>query len=120
MRANLEAFRDWRHSPADAHRQRPTRDLSVEVLGLRSPAPFFLAPVGVLSIAHEEAEVGVAKAPASSGVPMVLSSAATHSIEEVAETGAPRWFQLYWVSDREICASFVAARRGARATARSS
>jgi isopentenyl diphosphate isomerase/L-lactate dehydrogenase-like FMN-dependent dehydrogenase len=37
----------------------------------------------------------------------VLSSAATHSIEEVAATNAPRWFQLYWVNDREICASFV-------------
>jgi len=83
------------------------RDISVEVLGLRSPAPFLLAPVGVLSIAHEEAEVGVARAAASSGVPMVLSSAATHSIEEVAATNAPRWFQLYWVNDREICASFV-------------
>jgi isopentenyl diphosphate isomerase/L-lactate dehydrogenase-like FMN-dependent dehydrogenase len=77
------------------------------VLGLRSPAPFFLAPVGVLSIAHEEAEVGVAKAAASSGVPMLLSSAATNSIEEVAATNAPRWFQLYWVNDREICESFV-------------
>jgi lactate 2-monooxygenase len=77
------------------------------VLGLRSPAPFFLAPVGVLSIAHDEAEVGVAKAAASSGVPMILSTAATNSIEEVAETNAPRWYQLYWVNDREICASFV-------------
>jgi isopentenyl diphosphate isomerase/L-lactate dehydrogenase-like FMN-dependent dehydrogenase len=61
----------------------------------------------VLSIAHEEAEVGVARAAASTGVPIVLSSAATHSLEEVAATGAPRWFQLYWVSDREICASLV-------------
>jgi lactate 2-monooxygenase len=38
---------------------------------------------------------------------MMLSSAATHSIEEIAESGCPRWFQLYWVNDREICASFV-------------
>jgi isopentenyl diphosphate isomerase/L-lactate dehydrogenase-like FMN-dependent dehydrogenase len=84
-----------------------TRDISVEMLGVRSPAPFLLAPVGVLTIAHEEGEVGVAQAAAASGVPMILSSAATHSIEQVAETGAPRWFQLYWVNDREICASFV-------------
>ena len=76
---------------------------------LHSPAPFLLAPVGVLSIAHEEAEVGGRRRrAASSGVPMLLSSAATHSIEEVAERrDAPRWFQLYWVNDREICASFV-------------
>jgi L-lactate dehydrogenase (cytochrome) len=38
---------------------------------------------------------------------VLLSSAATHTIEDVAETGAPRWFQLYWVNDRDICASFV-------------
>ena len=40
-------------------------------------------------------------------MPFLLSSAATHSIEQVAETGAPRWFQLYWVNDRDICESFV-------------
>ncbi len=106
MRANLDAFQRWQIRPRMLAGN-AVRDLSVDVLGLHSPAPFFLAPVGVLSIAHEESEVGVGKASASSGVPMLLSSAATHSIEEVAATGAPRWFQLYWVNDREICASFV-------------
>jgi isopentenyl diphosphate isomerase/L-lactate dehydrogenase-like FMN-dependent dehydrogenase len=106
MRANLDAFSRWRLRPRMLAGN-AARDLSVNVLGTRSPAPFFLAPVGVLSIAHEEAEVGVARAAAASGVPMLLSSAATHSIEQVAETGAPRWFQLYWVNDRDICASFV-------------
>jgi lactate 2-monooxygenase len=106
MRANLDAFQSWRIRPRMLAGN-AVRDISIDVLGMHSPAPFFLAPVGVLSIAHEEAEVGVGKASASSGVPMLLSSAATHSIEEVAATGAPRWFQLYWVNDREICASFV-------------
>src|SRR4051794_8395637 len=106
MRANLDAFARWRIRPRMLAGN-ASRDISVEVLGMRSPAPFFLAPVGVLSIAHEDAEVGVARAAASSGVPLLLSSAATHSIEDVAATNAPRWFQLYWVNDREICASFV-------------
>jgi lactate 2-monooxygenase len=106
MRANLDAFRRWRIRPRMLAGN-AVRDLSVEVLGTRSPAPFLLAPIGVLSIAHDEGELGVARAAASSGVPMLLSSAATHSIEQVAETGAPRWFQLYWVNDREICESFV-------------
>src|SRR6476469_1789543 len=106
MRSNLDAFERWRLRPRMLTGN-AVRDISVDVLGLRSPAPFLLAPIGVLSIAHEAGEVGVAKAAASSGVPMVLSSAATNSIEEVAETNAPRWFQLYWVNDREICASFV-------------
>jgi lactate 2-monooxygenase len=106
MRANREAFARWRLQPRMLTGN-GQRDQSVEVLGLRSPAPFFLAPVGVLSIAHEEAEVGVARASASSGVPMLLSTASTHSMEQVAETGAPRWFQLYWGNDREVCESFV-------------
>jgi isopentenyl diphosphate isomerase/L-lactate dehydrogenase-like FMN-dependent dehydrogenase len=40
---------------------------------------------------------------------MVLSSAASHSIEEVAEAmgDAPRWFQLYWVNDSEVAMSLV-------------
>ncbi len=106
MRANLDAFARWRIRPRMLTGN-AVRDISVDVLGTHSPAPFLLAPIGVLSIAHEEGEVGVAKAAASSGVPLLLSTAATHSIEQVAETGAPRWFQLYWVSDRDICASFV-------------
>jgi lactate 2-monooxygenase len=106
MRANLEAF--------DRRRLRPRmltgnveRDISVEILGTRSPAPFFLAPIGVLSIAHAEGELAVARAAAATGVPMVLSSAASHTIEEVAECAAPRWFQLYWVNDREVTVSLV-------------
>jgi hypothetical protein len=81
----------------------------VEVLGLRSPVPFLLGPVGVLSIVHEEAELGVARASKATGVPMVLSSAASTSLEEVAAElgGIPAWFQLYWFSDREIAGSLV-------------
>jgi len=106
MRANLGAFDKWRIRPRMLTGN-ALRDQSVDVLGLHSPAPFLLAPIGVLSIAHPGAELEVARASASSGVPMVLSSAATNSIEEIAGTGCPRWFQLYWVNDREICASFV-------------
>jgi len=106
MRANLAAFERWRIQPRMLTGN-AKRDISVEILGTPSPAPFFFAPIGVLSIASEEGEVGVGRASASSRVPMIVSSASTHSLEEVAETGCPRWFQLYWVSDRDICASFV-------------
>ena len=107
LRANLAAFDEWRIRPRMLTGN-AQRDISVDILGTHSPAPFLFAPLGVLSIASEEGEVGVAKAAASSKVPMIVSSAATHSLDQVAETGCPRWFQLYWVSDRDICASFVA------------
>src|ERR687895_296767 len=56
IRANLEAFERRRLRPRMLTGN-SERDLSVEVLGLRSPAPFLLGPVGVLSIVHPEAEL---------------------------------------------------------------
>ena len=108
VRANREAFERRRLRPRMLTGN-ADRDLSVEVLGLRSPAPFLLGPVGVLSIVHPEAELGVARASKATGVPMVLSSAASTSLEDVAaELGeAQRWFQLYWWGDRELAGSLV-------------
>ena len=108
VRANREAFERRRLRPRmlAAHTE---RDLSVEVLRTRSPFPFLLAPVGVLSIAHPDGELAPARAAAAAGVPFILSTAASHSIEEIAEEmgDAPRWFQLYWVSNRDVVASLV-------------
>jgi lactate 2-monooxygenase len=108
MRANREAFERHRLRPRmlGAHTQ---RDISVEVLGTPSPFPFLLAPVGVLSIAHPEGELAPAQAAAGARVPFVLSTAASHSIEEIGEAmgDAPRWFQLYWVGNRDVVASLV-------------
>src|SRR5918911_3439442 len=93
MRANREAFERRRLRPRMLTGNRE-RDISVEVLGTRSPGPFLLAPIGVLSIAHPDGELAVARAAAATAVPIVLSSAASHSLEEVAAVGvdAPRWF----------------------------
>ena len=76
MRANREAFERRRLRPRMLIGN-TERDLSVEVLGTRSPAPFLLAPIGVLSIAHEDGELAVARAAAATGVPFFLSSAAS-------------------------------------------
>jgi lactate 2-monooxygenase len=108
MRANREAFERRRLRPRmlGAHTE---RELAVEVLGTSSPFPFFLAPVGVLSIAHADGELAPARAASAARVPFVLSTAASHSIEEIAQAmgDAPRWFQLYWVSNRDVVASLV-------------
>jgi isopentenyl diphosphate isomerase/L-lactate dehydrogenase-like FMN-dependent dehydrogenase len=106
MRANLEAFERARLRPRMLAGT-AERDLSVEVLGLRSPVPFLLAPVGVLSIVHPDAELAVARASAATGVPMILSSAASTPLEAVAEVAPPRWFQLYWWGDPELAESLV-------------
>jgi lactate 2-monooxygenase len=86
-----------------------SRDLATGVLGTEMPAPLLLAPVGVQSIVHADAELAVGRAAASLGIPAILSTAASHSIEEVAEAMGPasRWYQLYWPKDRDLAASFV-------------
>jgi len=108
-RANREAFDRWRILPRMLRGVPSQRDLSGELLGTTMPAPVLLAPVGVLSIVHDEAESAVARAAAALSVPMVVSTASSTPMEEVAAAapGAPRWFQLYWPREREIAASFV-------------
>ena len=107
MRANREAFDRWRLLPRMLRGIPAHRDLSTTILGTSMPAPMLLAPVGVLEIVHPDKELAVARAAASLGVPMILSTAATTSMEEVASVGGPRWYQLYWPKSRELAASFV-------------
>ena len=85
------------------------RDLSIELFGRRLPTPFLTAPIGVLELAHRDADVAVAKAAASEGVPMIFSNQASRSMEDCAAVmgDAPRWFQLYWSTSNELVASFV-------------
>jgi lactate 2-monooxygenase len=85
------------------------RDLSVELFGRRLESPFLLAPIGVLEMAHPDADLAVARAAAGERVPMVFSSQASVPMEPcAAEMGdSPRWFQLYWGASDEVAASFV-------------
>src|SRR5207249_2851065 len=111
MRANREALYRWRIVPRML-RDVSKRDLSVEVLGARLPAPVLLAPVGVQEIVHDDADVASARAAASLGLPFVLSTMSSRSIEEVALAAdkvaeSPRWFQLYWGKNPELTASML-------------
>jgi len=117
MRANREAFYRWRIVPRML-RDVSKRDLSVEVLGARLPAPILLGPVGVQEIIRDDADVASARAAASLGLPFVLSTMSSRSMEEVAQWAAkvaesPRWFQLYWGKNPELTASML--RRAERA-----
>jgi isopentenyl diphosphate isomerase/L-lactate dehydrogenase-like FMN-dependent dehydrogenase len=108
MAANLRAFERWEIVPRML-RDVSARDLSCTILGTRMPAPVLLAPVGVQSIVHPEGELAVARAAGAHGLPAILSTAASHSLEDVAEAmgAASRWYQLYWPKERELAASFV-------------
>jgi len=114
MRANREAFDHWRLRPRML-RDVSERSLARTVLGTELPAPVLLAPIGVQTLAHPEGELAMARGAAQVGVPLVASSAASHTIEQIAQTAAElaRWYQLYWPRDRELARSFVARAEGA-------
>jgi lactate 2-monooxygenase len=113
-RANRAAFDRWQIVPRFL-RDVSTRDLSTTVLGTPMPAPIVLAPVGVQAIVHADAELAVARAAASVGLAMTLSTVSSYTLEAVATAGgdSPRWFQLYWPKDRDVGASLLARAKAA-------
>ena len=84
-------------------------DVSTELFGCDLAGPLVLAPVGGQGVFHEAGELASARAAADVGVPFTLGSAASHTIEDVAEAAGatPRFFQLYWRNEWDVAASYV-------------
>jgi isopentenyl diphosphate isomerase/L-lactate dehydrogenase-like FMN-dependent dehydrogenase len=108
MQNNLDAFGKWQILP------RMLRDISqsnigIELFGHKIAAPVVVAPVGVLSIAHPDAEVAVAKAAKALNIPITLSTVSSKPMEEVAEVSgnSPHFFQLYWGRNPEFMKSLI-------------
>ncbi|MFN7118668.1 MAG: alpha-hydroxy-acid oxidizing protein, partial [Saprospiraceae bacterium] len=108
MDANRRAFERWRIQPRML-KDVSERDTSIELFGQRLPTPFLTCPIGVLEMAHPEADIAVAKATANLGVPMIFSSQASFPMEACAAAmgTSPRWFQLYWSKSDALVQSFV-------------
>jgi lactate 2-monooxygenase len=108
IRASCESFERWRLRP-HMLTANVERDLSVNVLGTQLPAPFLLAPIGILELAHRDGERIVAQAGAAAEIPFIVSSVCSNSLEVIASTmeSAARWFQLYWVNDRAVVSSLL-------------
>lgn len=118
LRDNRAAFERVRLRPRSLTNT-ASRNLTVELFDTPSTAPFMLAPIGGQTVAHKDGEVAVARAAKATGVPMLISQAASHSMEDIAKecNDVPYWYQLYMVNDREVVASLVrrAEACGARA-----
>ncbi|MBB3750607.1 L-lactate dehydrogenase (cytochrome)/(S)-mandelate dehydrogenase [Mycolicibacterium sp. BK634] len=102
LRANRDAFLKW------ILRQRvlagnATVDTSVTLGGERLDLPVLLAPTGLAGLAHWSGELAGARAAERAGTRLILSTASSYSIEEVAHgTDADHWFQLYPWGDRAV------------------
>jgi isopentenyl diphosphate isomerase/L-lactate dehydrogenase-like FMN-dependent dehydrogenase len=108
MHANLAAFERWQIVPRML-RDVSQRDLSIELLGHTLPAPVLLGPIGAQGIIHPESDLASGRAAASLGIPFILSTLSSRTMEDVAQVmgNAPRWFQLYWGKDHELTSSLL-------------
>lgn len=108
MDANRLAFRQWKVIP---RMLKPTskRDLRTEIFGETYDSPVLMAPVGVQTIFHEDKEIGLAEACSEIGVPYILSTAGSSTIEDVAKANGNghRWYQLYWPQDDDLTISLL-------------
>jgi L-lactate dehydrogenase (cytochrome) len=103
---------------AIALRQRVMRDMtqldmSVRTLGQTLKMPVGLAPVGMAGMYGRRGETQAIRAATAAGVPFCLSTVGVCSIEEVAATGTPPWFQLYMLKDRGYMRELLARAKAA-------
>ena len=83
-------------------------DMSVSLFGAKWNTPIVLCPVSDQRAFHPEGEVAVARAARATSHLMMLSTAATSSIENViAARSAPVWQQLYPTNVWEVSRAIV-------------
>src|ERR687894_1198651 len=84
-------------------------DKSTTILGKPVAAPIVFAPTGFTRMVHTEGEPAVARVAARMGIPYVLSTMGTTSIERLANAapGGSKWFQLYLWRDRQASRDLV-------------
>jgi 4-hydroxymandelate oxidase len=84
-------------------------DTSATLLGAPASVPWAIAPMAVQALAHPDAELAVARAASAAGVPLILATLSSASLEDVAAAApdATRLFQLYDQHDRGVARSLV-------------
>ncbi|GAA5232862.1 alpha-hydroxy-acid oxidizing protein [Verticiella sediminum] len=101
LRANRAAFEALRLQPR-LLRDASVRDPRVNLFGREWAMPVAVAPVGLAGVFWPQGDLHTARAAGRAGVPFILSTASSVSLEDVAR-GAPDtelWFQLYVISRR--------------------
>jgi L-lactate dehydrogenase (cytochrome) len=99
---NVAAFRRFAFHPR-VLRDVSSVDVSADLCGGRAELPLVLAPTGYTRMMHRDGELAVARAAKEAGVPYTLSTVASTSIDDVAESRHPSlWFQLYVWRDRSL------------------
>jgi L-lactate dehydrogenase (cytochrome)/glycolate oxidase len=113
VRDNVAAFSELGFAPHVAGLP-PVRELSTTVMGQSIALPVIISPTGVQAV-HPDGEVAVARASATRGTVMSLSSFASKPIEEVVAANPSTFFQLYWAGTRDQMLQRIERARAANA-----
>ncbi|MBE1489199.1 aminotransferase class I/II-fold pyridoxal phosphate-dependent enzyme [Plantactinospora soyae] len=85
-----------------------TPQLARTILGRRWAAPFAVAPLAYHTLVHPDGELATVRAAGEAGVPVVVSTFAGRTFEELAGAAtAPLWAQVYCFRDRAITRDLV-------------
>ncbi|MBI1385066.1 MAG: alpha-hydroxy-acid oxidizing protein [Rhizobiales bacterium] len=91
------------------------RSAAAEILGCRVSFPLVIAPTALAGLVWYDGEVALARAAHAAGVPFCVATQSVTSIEEIADSKARLWLQLYvW---RERSRTFAFLERAAAAGA---
>ena len=108
LRRNIEAFEEVQLTPrymVDVSEL----DMGVTLFGQTFDAPFGMAPIGMLNAFWPGADLILAKLCARENIPYVASSAASTTLERLAEAADGNgWFQLYVSGDEEVTEGLTA------------
>jgi len=107
LKRNINAFNDYQLMPNQLKNVSKV-DLTTHLLGTTLKLPFFLSPTGMNRLFHHEKEFAVAKAAEKFGTMYSLSTMATTSIEDIANTiSSEKMFQIYIFKDRELTKEYI-------------
>jgi (S)-3,5-dihydroxyphenylglycine transaminase len=83
-------------------------DTGTRILGRDWIAPVGVAPLAYHTLADPAGEVATARAAGLAGLPLVVSTFAGRTFEDIARAGtAPLWLQVYCFRDREVTRALV-------------
>ncbi|PPQ63602.1 hypothetical protein CVT24_004462 [Panaeolus cyanescens] len=107
-RANRKAFEKWAIIPRMLVNA-TKRSLETTIFGVKHSSPVFIAPIGVQAIFAKDAEFNPARAAQALGIPFILSTSASRSMEEIAKANGDghRWYQLYWPRNDDVTLSLL-------------
>ena len=89
-------------------------DTSDVLLGQRAELPLAIAPTGAVGFGWRGGDIAIARAAVAAGIPYTLSSAATASIENIANAAPGRlWFQAYILRNKPFLDALIERARAA-------